>query len=188
MPNPSNPSDVGRGDDRWYQRFSALEEAFLVVMRLRLGLGFGEVEVRAAATAHLVVDRQRLAADGTGPHGSVPLVTRDERPERAEDGQAEAGQEPQEERRALDLPYDPGREAEEEEDDEELHAPGGSEDAQRPDYPDEGEDRHGDPGDRNHEADQDLEQHEAGHEEDPHGKRLASSLRSELTHGSKGSG
>ena len=91
--------------------------------RLPARFGCREVAGRAAARADLVVDRApRCRTPGSGARGSSRSRAVERRGDRAEDRQAPKPTRNQmRNERALDLGDGPGREAEEEEDDEELH-------------------------------------------------------------------
>src|SRR3954447_1127603 len=79
----------------------------------------GPVKVPATAHADLIVQRHHVAALRTLAPGLRALEAVEHGGDRAEHRQHESDQEPEEERGALDLADDPGREAEEEQQDEE---------------------------------------------------------------------
>src|SRR4029453_9138883 len=80
-----------------------------------------EVEICAAAHAHLVRDRHHVAALGALPQRVVLLVAVQERGEDADSRKRCADQEPDEERASLHTSDDPGRDAENEGDEDEGH-------------------------------------------------------------------
>jgi hypothetical protein len=81
-----------------------------------------EVEVLPAAAAHLHIKLLDQAAARAAPLGFVGLAPIQHDRDQADEREKEADEEPDEERAALGSPDQRGREAEREQDDDELHS------------------------------------------------------------------
>ena len=157
------PSGSGWTDRRWYQRFfTARGSPDRARSGRRPGRGWPRrCRIRGTAGAESARSLRYSSA------ARVPM-----------NGRAEADQEPEEERAALDLPDRARGQAEEEEDEQELHrarsAPGRQRTRRAQIDRDHREHDDEDPGDGGHEAQHELEQQPGGDQQDDYGQQLAS--------------
>src|SRR5215207_2186671 len=112
----------GRHDWPGSQREDESNSGFSRSERISCGTrSLGEVQIGSAAHAHLVGDRDHVAAFRALPQRVVLLIAVEERGEDADSRQRGADQEPDEERASLHASDGPGRDAEDESDEKECH-------------------------------------------------------------------